>query len=880
MFHLPWKKSKVPAATKTKHRLVASFQSVARDPVAQCAALLLFVTSVCLILKARRRRIKLKAAQSMLSSTSVPVKEVCLHSPPSPKDEGKLCTSPVVQSTASKNETASRRSQTPTPPPAVLQSENQKWDASPRACTAGLMSKLTIEGGPLSDGDSCHSHETSRHSNSEESSIQHSLSTASNSSGYQRRNYNRSTSWGSCFTCDSSTIGGASFISSNSKPAYLTIYYASQSGTSAYFSAQLQREAAEMGFDVALRSVRSLEEHLRDELFPEEELRRVLLPHTSKGGKQQGRAAFLVSTYHDGGPTDDAQAFVELLHSITSTDCLRGLRYSVFGFGDSGYGQTYNAQGKLYDKLFDQLGAKRITSLGLGDQAKDVEYDFEIFKWRKLFPRLADLSVRDSFKQGPLSGDETGEPSDEIGKEKKKKGRLSRNKSSASLSDPDGGFDLQIIDASMVEMPRSPPVGKIHASARHFVKGVECPVKQVKKLWQDVDDATVAGRPSSALLMEIDISPSPDDGGIECFRYETGDYVCVLPVNNIGIVEEVAKHLDVSVDTTFMLVPKNENDPEDFEPPFPTPCTVRDYLSFYCELSTPPRRSIVRSLSQFATFDGDRDELYRISSVKNCQEFQRRVVDENMGLADLITTYFPSIQIPLAKFIRHCSPLQPRWYSASSSSLVNPHSLSITFSVLSIPRTIDTSVCRGVCSHYMASLSRESNDRCRITRMGSSGFVAPKDSTTPLVMVCNGTGISPFRALLQEINYKKTVLKQEIGPAVLFYGIRRRDYDLLFKEELDTYLENGSLADLYVACSRETEQKVYVQDLLAQHSAQVWTLLQSGAHIYTCGATSMTNDVDTVLRSMASRFLGPVEASTFMDEIEKEHRYVKEGWTL
>ncbi|KAI2492561.1 FAD-binding domain-containing protein [Fragilaria crotonensis] len=800
MFHLPWKKSTVPAATKTKHRFVASFESVARDPVAQCVVLLLFVTSVCLILKARRRRIKLKAAQSMLSSTSVPVKEVCLHSLSSPKDEGKLCTSPVVQSTASKNETASARSQTPTTPPAVLQSENQKWDASPRASTAGLMSKLTIEGGPLSDGDSCHSHETSRHSNSEESSIQHSLSTASNSSGYQRRNYNRSTSWGSCFTCDSSTIGGASFISSNSKPAYLTIYYASQSGTSAYFSAQLQREAAEMGFDVALRSVRSLEEHLRDELFPEEEL-----------GKY----------------------------------CCR-IRQRAANSGD----------------------------------AKDVEYDFEIFKWRKLFPRLADLSVRDSFKQVPLSGDETGEPSDEIGKEKKKKGRLSRNKSSASLSDPDGGFDLQIIDASMVEMPRSPPVGKIHASARHFVKGVECPVKQVKKLWQDVDDATVTGRPSSALLMEIDISPSPDDGGIECFRYETGDYVCVLPVNNISIVEEVAKHLDVSVDTTFMLVPKNENDPEDFEPPFPTPCTVRDYLSFYCELSTPPRRSIVRSLSQFATFDGDRDELYRISSVKNCQEFQRRVVDENMGLADLITTYFPSIQIPLAKFIRHCSPLQPRWYSASSSSLVNPHSLSITFSVLSIPRTIDTSVCRGVCSHYMASLSRESNDRCRITRMGSSGFVAPKDSTTPLVMVCNGTGISPFRALLQEINYKKTVLKQEIGPAVLFYGIRRRDYDLLFKEELDTYLENGSLADLYVACSRETEQKVYVQDLLAQHSAQVWTLLQSGAHIYTCGSTSMTNDVDTVLRSMASRFLGPVEASAFMDEIEKEHRYVKEGWTL
>jgi sulfite reductase alpha subunit-like flavoprotein len=54
----------------------------------------------------------------------------------------------------------------------------------------------------------------------------------------------------------------------------------------------------------------------------------------------------------------------------------------VFGFGDSGYGQKFNMQGKIYDSVLDQLGAKRIASLGLGDQAKDLEYDFETFKWR------------------------------------------------------------------------------------------------------------------------------------------------------------------------------------------------------------------------------------------------------------------------------------------------------------------------------------------------------------------------------------------------------------------------------------------------------------------------------------------------------------------
>jgi sulfite reductase alpha subunit-like flavoprotein len=41
----------------------------------------------------------------------------------------------------------------------------------------------------------------------------------------------------------------------------------------------------------------------------------------------------------------------------------------------------------------------------------------------------------------------------------------------------------------------------------------------------------------------------------------------------------------------------------------------------------------------------------------------------------------------------------------------------------------------------------------------------------------------------------------------------------------------------------------------------------------------MTNDVDAILRTVAARSLGPVEVNGYMDELEKEKRYIREGWT-
>lgn len=63
-----------------------------------------------------------------------------------------------------------------------------------------------------------------------------------------------------------------------------------------------------------------------------------------------------------------------MLQDLKDHKYFKGLRYSVFGFGNSTYTNTYNEQGKLYDQLLANLGGKRLVSLGLGDDSKDIDW--------------------------------------------------------------------------------------------------------------------------------------------------------------------------------------------------------------------------------------------------------------------------------------------------------------------------------------------------------------------------------------------------------------------------------------------------------------------------------------------------------------------------
>ena len=114
-------------------------------------------------------------------------------------------------------------------------------------------------------------------------------------------------------------------------------------------------------------------------------------------------------------------------------------------------------------------------------------------------------------------------------------------------------------------------------------------------------------------------------------------------------------------------------------------------------------------------------------------------------------------------------------------------------------------------------------------------------------MIGPGTGIAPFRGFLQERQFKRAEASEinkkngkekapcGIGDCILFTGCRNRAVDYVYDDELEAFQASGTLSKLFVAFSRDQEEKVYVQHLLAKEGDLVWKVIQEGGHIYVCG---------------------------------------------
>ncbi|MCU7727584.1 bifunctional nitrate reductase/sulfite reductase flavoprotein subunit alpha [Actinoplanes sp. KI2] len=210
--------------------------------------------------------------------------------------------------------------------------------------------------------------------------------------------------------------------------------------------------------------------------------------------------------------------------------------------------------------------------------------------------------------------------------------------------------------------------------------------------------------------------------------------------------------------------------------------------------------------------------------------------------------------------------MQPRLYSISSTPLTDPSLVSLTVSVVrfdnhrGVPR-------RGVCSTFLA----DSADEVPLFVQRSPHFRPPADAATPMIMVGPGTGVAPFVGFLRERQARGAT-----GPNWLFFGEQRRETDFYYADELAALQTDGVLTRLDLAFSRDQRSKVYVQDRMREHGAQLWSWLQDGAHLYVCGdASRMARDVDQALRDIAATH-GRVDPDSYVKQLSAEKRYARD----
>jgi sulfite reductase (NADPH) flavoprotein alpha-component len=70
--------------------------------------------------------------------------------------------------------------------------------------------------------------------------------------------------------------------------------------------------------------------------------------------------------------------------------------------------------------------------------------------------------------------------------------------------------------------------------------------------------------------------------------------------------------------------------------------------------------------------------------------------------------------------------------------------------------------------------------------------------------------------------------------------------------------------------------KVYVQQKMIEHGAELFSWLQQGAHFYVCGdAKRMAKDVEAALTGIVSAHgdCSPDQAATYLQALKQEGRY-------
>ena len=104
-------------------------------------------------------------------------------------------------------------------------------------------------------------------------------------------------------------------------------------------------------------------------------------------------------------------------------------------------------------------------------------------------------------------------------------------------------------------------------------------------------------------------------------KYNTADNAGVIPHNPSSMVDSLVTYLSVDPSATFTL----KGPSSDYKALFPTPCTVRDALTKYVDLLTPPRRSDLKLLAKYAPPGLSRDFLGRLASKEGKSEYEDKI---------------------------------------------------------------------------------------------------------------------------------------------------------------------------------------------------------------------------------------------------------------
>ncbi|KAL0564092.1 hypothetical protein V5O48_017963 [Marasmius crinis-equi] len=587
------------------------------------------------------------------------------------------------------------------------------------------------------------------------------------------------------------------------------ILYGSNTGTSEAFAQRVANDAAKYGFAAHLGTMDSF-----------------------TGSLATDGPVIVFTASYEGQPADNASRFVDWLQSLPDTSSqLKGVKYAVFGSGNSDWVATYHRIPKLCDEIIEKRGGTRLVQRGEGDSGK-AEF-FEVFDEfvEGLWQQLAKASFQLYLSLFRAIPDNDLHLRQEY-------------QTQMQATPAESGFKVKIVDA-----------GTARAEA----------LRQAGTGLGKVIENRILTKPGYGEKRHIELELPK---GV---TYRAGDYIAILPRNPPDSVRRILTFFGLSDEqhlfeshpqivissSTLTSLPQDRH------------ILLHEVLSGYVELSQPATTQDLRNLLDVASSESAKAYLQNLLSA-----YQTKVLRQHLTVLDILEAHPQDIKLLLGEFLRMLPPMRIRQYSISSSPLWNAERVTLTISVLEATSSGDgTKKFLGVASNYLARLAPGDLIQMSI-RPSAASFHPPEDPNVPIVAFCAGSGLAPIRGFIQERAMQKAS-GRTVGKVLLFFGCRSPNVDYLYAEtDLAEWVKLG-VVDVRPAFSRDSDKSEgckYVQDREYHDKEDVKQMFKAGAQFYICGSGQVARGVKArsveVVQSAHENMNGTAAAAHF-EEVMK-----------
>lgn len=303
--------------------------------------------------------------------------------------------------------------------------------------------------------------------------------------------------------------------------------------------------------------------------------------------------------------------------------------------------------------------------------------------------------------------------------------------------------------------------------------------------------------------------------------------------------------------------------------------TVLQAFTEHLDIFGKPPKRFYESLIEYATDEVEKKKLEDLIDPAGAVNLKRYQDVKFYTYADIFDL-FPSARPNLAELINIISPLKRREYSIASSQRVHPNEVHLLIVVVNWIDGNDRTRY-GQASKYIADLAIGSE---LVVSVKPSVMKLPASPKQPVIMSGLGTGLAPFKAIVEEKLWQKQQ-GFDIGEVYLYLGSRHKREEYLYGELWEAYKDAGIITHIGAAFSRDQPEKIYIQDRIRESLSDLKTaMIENNGSFYLCGPTWPVPDVTRVLQDIlaadAKEKGTKIDLEAAIEELKETSRYILE----